>query len=239
MKNAIRKTAVLPPRVRGRVLALDCATRTGWAVCEDGKVIASGMEDFRRQKGDPPGLLYRRFRHWLLDVDRQHRVDAFAYEQAHLRGMAATTLALALTTRVVELAVDGGRDVSAVHTSTIKLWFTGNGAADKQAMHDRAWAILGRVPVDDNEADAVALGLLVTRAEEEWPSVCRWARQVPQGLETISTGSRPTPATPGTEDGKRQGMTVREFGEWLERFPQDPALGSVFGHLRGVEGGQG
>lgn len=164
MKKDRTKKAVLPARTGGRVLALDCATRTGWAVAQDGQVIASGMWDFRRQKGEHPGHLYRRFRQWLEETAWMYQPETFAYEQAHQRGRAATEMAMAMTTRVVEEAAKTTAPVLAVHTGTIKLWFTGNGAADKQAMHDRAWQVLGRVPVDDNEADAVALALLVTRA---------------------------------------------------------------------------
>jgi Holliday junction resolvasome RuvABC endonuclease subunit len=143
------------------VLALDCATRTGWAVVEDGRVVASGMEDFRRRKDEHPGAIFGRFWDLVESLVCDYDPAALAYEQAHHRGGAATRLCVGMTTRVEEIGAEQTLPVHAVHSSAVKRTFVGQGNADKRAMHDRAWKILMRVPVDDNEADAVALGLCV------------------------------------------------------------------------------
>lgn len=148
------------------ILAVDCATRTGWAVVRGGQVLASGMQDFRRRKGDHPGHLFLEFRKWCDCLAVIHGAQMLAYEQAHHRGRAATEICVGLTTRVLEVGSMHGLPVVAVHSSKVKMAATGKGNADKQAMHDAAWRILGRVPVDDNEADAVFLGLHVSRRED-------------------------------------------------------------------------
>jgi len=143
-----------------KTLALDCATRTGWAVIEAGKVVDSGMKDFRRMKADVRGDQFRRFREWLEEKVTRYRPSKIRYEQAHHRGRAATEFCIGYTTRAEEVAATAGIGIEAVHTSKIKMFATGKGNAGKMEMHDAAWKVLGRVPVDDNEADAVMLGLM-------------------------------------------------------------------------------
>ena len=50
-----------------RVLALDLATKTGWALW-DGARIESGVQDFTPQRGDSPGMRYHLFNRWLTDM---------------------------------------------------------------------------------------------------------------------------------------------------------------------------
>lgn len=147
-----------PPRVR-RLLALDCATRTGWAIIEGGEVVESGMKEFLKKKDDHPGKRFGLFDGWLCEIVYRHNIDALVFEQAHHRGGAATRVCVGLTTLVKQTAYTFRIPVSSIHSGTIKKFATGNGRASKRDMHDAAWEVLERVPVDDNEADAVFLGL--------------------------------------------------------------------------------
>lgn len=149
------------------ILALDMASKTGWALIRDGKVLESGVQDFTKRRGESNGLMFLRFRRWLHGLisevgHKAERPDQFvqliAYEQAHFRG-ASTEILLGLQTRAQEMAAEFGIESAPVHTSTLKKWACGSGRADKEKMKERAKESLGREPLDDNEADAVCVGL--------------------------------------------------------------------------------
>jgi Holliday junction resolvasome RuvABC endonuclease subunit len=141
------------------ILALDLATVTGWALVSDGRVIESGAQDFTKRRGESNGLLFLRARKWLAELAAMQRPGLVAYEAAHFRGGAATEICVGLQTRAQELAAELGVESAPVPTSTLKKWATGSGSADKAAMVIRAAQVLRRQPIDDNEADAVLLGL--------------------------------------------------------------------------------
>lgn len=142
------------------ILALDCATKTGWALIDDGKVIASGVEDFSKRRGESNGLMFLRFRRWLREMLVPIDVKLVTYEQAHHRGGAATEICVNLTGRVQEACADSNIEYAPIHTATLKKWATGKGKGDKQAMIEAATAKTGITPQDDNEADAILLGLM-------------------------------------------------------------------------------
>ncbi len=152
------------------ILALDLATRTGWAVVRDGRVVESGVQTFDKRRGESNGVLFLRARKWLSEFGRpspaasaqgllRARPDLVAYEQAHFRGGAATEICVGLQTRAQEIAAEWGVESAPVPTSTLKKWATGVGRAEKPAMIAWAAGKIGRQPEDDNEADAIAVGL--------------------------------------------------------------------------------
>lgn len=147
----------------GWALALDCATKTGFCVVDmyTGKIISSGVQDFKKKRGESNGLMFMKFRRWLRDLLTETKACApqglalVAYERAHFRGGAATELCVGMQTRVQELAEEFGVPSAPVTTSELKLAFTGSGRASKAAMEEHAKRYLKRDPEDDNEADAV------------------------------------------------------------------------------------
>ena len=139
------------------ILALDTATKTGWAIIQDGKLIESGVQDFTKQRGSSNGILFLNFRHWLRQILLDNQVTFVIYEQAHHRGGAATEICVNLTGRVQECCSELGIEYTTVHTATLKKWATGVGNADKGEMMVRASIELGRRPIDSNEADAVMM----------------------------------------------------------------------------------
>jgi Holliday junction resolvasome RuvABC endonuclease subunit len=143
------------------ILALDCATKTGWCLMKDGKVFESGVQDFSKSRGESNGAMFLRFRQWLhmmMDgLGWEREVHLVIYEAAHHRGGAATEIAVNMTGRVQELAEEAHIPFASVHTGTLKKFATGNGAASKEDMVRQAAIMLGRQPIDDNEADAVHL----------------------------------------------------------------------------------
>ena len=149
-----------------RILALDLATKTGWAMW-DGARMESGVQDFTKRRGESNGMLFLRFNQWLGTITARHLmnfgscVDLMVFEQAHHRGGAATEIAVGLMTRVLEFGARYGIDHTSVHSLTLKKWATGSGKADKVIM--RAAACKFTKPerhiglMGDDEADAILL----------------------------------------------------------------------------------
>ena len=117
------------------ILALDQATRCGWAVVnDDGTVLDSGVWDLadKHRGGESRGMRYIRFRHMLDEVlNRWTRINLLCHEQTLLRGGAATEVANGLKALILMAGEVYGLDVTCVHTTELKKWATGHGNADK------------------------------------------------------------------------------------------------------------
>ncbi|BBO72772.1 hypothetical protein DSCW_01890 [Desulfosarcina widdelii] len=137
-----------------KILALDLATKTGWATSAG---HTSGVQTFDVKRGESPGMRFLRCRAWLNDMlQLLGGIDIIVYEQAHHRGGAATACCVGLVSTVQAFAAEHGIELMAVHTGELKRWATGKGNANKPAMIEAARA-RGWVPFDDNEADAELL----------------------------------------------------------------------------------
>lgn len=139
-------------------LALDLGTTTGWAIRSAGGLITSGTASFRPGRYEGGGMRYLRFGNWLNELcSLTEPFGAIYFEE--VRRHAATDAAhvygglMATLTAWAEL-----REIpyQGVPVGTIKKHATGKGNAPKEAMIAAARA-RGFAPVDDNEADALAL----------------------------------------------------------------------------------
>jgi hypothetical protein len=140
------------------ILALDFGTTTGWAMALPDGGIVSGTVSFRPSRYDGGGMRYVRFRAWLDGIaDDTRGIAAVHFEEvrrhlstdaAHVHGGLLATLTAWCEER--SIAYQG------VPVGTIKRHITGKGNADKAAV---IAAVRGRghSPVDDNEADAIAI----------------------------------------------------------------------------------
>ncbi len=136
------------------VLAVDIATKTGWATNIN---RTSGVQVFDVKRGESPGMRFLRCRGWLSEMlSLLGGIDVIAYEQAHHRGGAATACCVGLVSTVQAFAAEHGIELMAVHTGELKRWATGKGNAGKPAMIEAARA-RGWHSVDDNGADAQLL----------------------------------------------------------------------------------
>lgn len=153
------------PRSDIRVLALDCAQTTGYALVTSRGVELSGAEDLNpnrsRKAKKPRGRVFIDFRVWLTGLIDLLEPTHIAYEEPHHRGRGATLMGVGLMTRVEELACQYGLTVIGVHTGTLKLRTTGDGKAEKDAMMVAASRRAGRKITSSDEGDAVCLGDLV------------------------------------------------------------------------------
>lgn len=170
------------------VLGIDQALLTGWAICVDGEIDTYGTKDFKKIRGKDNGKLFWEQRLWIVDslntIIENYNPTHFLlmYERAHHRGLAATTLAMAFTTRMAEEVychkynlnnpdrddvphklVDMSYDN--VSSNVLKKYATGSGVAQKPEMVKAAQKILmdqgclmcDLHNMDDNEADAIHL----------------------------------------------------------------------------------
>ncbi|GHC41337.1 hypothetical protein GCM10007291_49060 [Gemmobacter nanjingensis] len=140
------------------MLALDLGTTTGWALRGHDGLITTGTASFKSGRYDGGGMRYLRFTNWLTELDRlSGPISAIWFEEvrrhagtdaAHVYGGLMATLTAWCELRSVPY--------QGVPVGTIKRHATGKGNAPKEAMIAAARA-RGFSPVDDNEADAIAL----------------------------------------------------------------------------------
>ncbi len=142
-----------------KILGLDIATKTGWCLMEDMKILESGVEDFTIKRGESPGMKFLRFRHWLDQLFHITMPKVIFYEQAHYRGGAATECCVGLITRVHEKAAEMGINYQGVHSSTLKKFIAGHGKADKKVIMGIIEQKFSIKVIDDNHADAIAICL--------------------------------------------------------------------------------
>lgn len=135
-----------------RILALDLATKTGWAT--NYPIEESGVDTFDVRRGESPGTRYLRFVAWLREKIKIIGPELIVFEKAHHRGGAATEIAAGFATHLQSTCAELGVEHLSVHTGTLKKFATGSGNANKYIMMKRYRAVFGRHPIDDNEADA-------------------------------------------------------------------------------------
>ena len=146
------------------IIALDCATKTGWAIANlDGTIRESGVQSFAKKRGESNGIMFLRFRRWLMELVENATVSyggkpyVLVYERAHFRGGAPTEIGVGLQTRVQEVGAELSFPTLPVATGSLKKFATGIGNASKEDMMTAAGIVLGRRPISDDEADAVML----------------------------------------------------------------------------------
>lgn len=149
------------------VLALDLATKTGWALRDRSGNLESGVQEFELKRGESAGMRFLRFRKWMKDMIAlgelgtkysQNEPGLILFEQAHHRGGAATQLCVGLVTNVLADAAQHGVEHMSVHSATLKKFATGSGKSSKEEMITKAKEFYPNVILlDDNHADALLM----------------------------------------------------------------------------------
>ena len=140
------------------ILALDLGTTTGWALRSSDGAITSGSAGFRPQRFEGGGMRFLRFKRWLAELkDMTGGIHALYFEEVrrHVSTDAAHAYGGFLATLTAwcehhQIPYQG------VPVGTIKKHATGKGNSSKDDVLS-AMRALGHAPVDDNEADALAL----------------------------------------------------------------------------------
>jgi len=144
-----------------RLLALDLGTTTGFCI-GDSRHSISGTASFKPGRFEGGGMRFVRFANWLTDMASADPFDQVAFEEvrrhagtdaAHVYGGLMATLTAWCEAR--------GVPYQGIPVGTIKKHWTGKGNASKDDMTDAAKR-RGLSPIDDNEADALAIFSFVT-----------------------------------------------------------------------------
>lgn len=132
-----------------QILALDMATKTGWATNS-----TSGVEDFRKKPGDSRGMIFIRFTAWLREMVTLNKPDLIVYERPHARGRAANELLNGLLAHLQTLCERRNIEFTDCPSTTLKRYAAGKGNASKEDMMESYRIRFQTEPIDDNEADA-------------------------------------------------------------------------------------
>ena len=141
-----------------KILTLDLGTKTGWALKDRNNQISSGTESFKPQRFEGGGMRYLRFKKWLEELNQlSGGINQIYFEEVrrHL-GVDAAHAYGGFLAHLSAWCEDSKIPYLGIPVGTIKKSLTGKGNANKQAMID-AVKDLGFNPIDDNEADALAL----------------------------------------------------------------------------------
>ena len=141
-----------------RVLGLDLATNTGFAIGDLGGVPRFGGHRLP-STGDDLGRFLAAFEDWLLGTIRREVPDRVFFEAPILSQSTMTARKLmCLAGETERICLRRRLPVFEVVISTAKKFITGHGQADKQmvveAVRARGWMVN-----NDNEADACAIWL--------------------------------------------------------------------------------
>jgi Holliday junction resolvasome RuvABC endonuclease subunit len=139
------------------ILALDLGTTTGYAWKAAEMTIISGTWDLKPRRFEGGGMRFVRFREKLELLAKSCGIKTIYFEEVrrHL-GTDAAHVYGGLMGVLTGWCEERNIPYEGIPVGTIKKFWTGLGNANKQQMIDEAVA-RGYAPVDDNEADAIAL----------------------------------------------------------------------------------
>ena len=149
------------------ILALDLGSRLGWAARMPDGGIVSGTKQFKPDRFEGGGMQWVRFRHWLGTIAFRTHVQRIVFEE--VRRHAGTTAAHiygGFLAHLSEYCEGTLIPYSSLPVGTIKRFATGKGNANKEAVI-AAIRARGFKPLDDNEADALAILLCAEDQEKE------------------------------------------------------------------------
>ncbi len=142
----------------GSILTLDLGTQTGWAIHSlSRQTITSGTESFKTDRWQGGGMKFLRFTKFLSELHDCEIFSVVYFEEVrrHL-GVDAAHAYGGFLAHLTAWCESEGIAYAGVPVGTIKKFITGKGNASKSLVIS-AVEKLGHTPVDDNEADALAL----------------------------------------------------------------------------------
>ena len=140
------------------ILALDLGTHTGWALHQLDGTITSGTENFKPHRFEGGGMRFLRFKQWLNELlAASVHINAVYFEEVRRHaGVDAAHAYGGFMGHLTAWCEHHNIPYQGVPVGTIKKHATGKGNAGKNEMIAAA-IVRGHTPVDDNEADALAL----------------------------------------------------------------------------------
>jgi len=140
------------------ILTLDLGTQTGWALRQPDAAVTSGSQTFKPGRFEGGGMRFLRFKRWLTELKQAtDGLDAVYFEEVRRHaGVDAAHLYGGFLAHLTAWCEHHAIPYQGVPVGTIKKHATGKGNASKADMVS-AMRTRGFQPVDDNEADALAL----------------------------------------------------------------------------------
>lgn len=146
-----------------KILALDLATTTGYALLANG-ILSSGAANFSRKQGrktiadDHLGESFIQFQIWLREQIRLNNPDVIVFEEpmGNFKSSHARNVVVGFRGIVMVNAAHYRILLYGYSQSSIKKFATGSGRADKQLMEASAIMKFPEQEIqDDNQADAL------------------------------------------------------------------------------------
>lgn len=136
-----------------KILALDVATKCGWATD-----LASGVWDLTIKRDESSGMRLIRFKAKVLEIIKSEKIDLVVFERTAGEHKSALIIQAELHGVLKLILEDLKINYRAYSAGEIKKYATGNGNASKIKMFDAA---IKQFPdlniIDDNHADALWL----------------------------------------------------------------------------------
>ena len=137
-----------------KILALDLATVTGWAINEP---KTYGTWNLKIKKDESDGMRVIRFKRKLAEVFECCHPNLVVFERPAGRNARAIITQSELMGVVKSMCIESDIPYRAYSASEIKMLATGKGNSGKPLVVAAAREKLGYAGVDDNEADALWL----------------------------------------------------------------------------------
>lgn len=134
-----------------KILALDIATKTGWA-CD----TASGVWNLKPNRGESEGMRVVRFKAKVKELIELEGIDVIAYERQAGMHKSSIMVASEMVGVLKDLCISKGVELACYSASEIKKFATGKGNANKEAMISSAQKYCVDI-IDDNHADSLHL----------------------------------------------------------------------------------
>ena len=136
-----------------KILALDIATKTGWATD-----TASGVWNLQPARGESIGMRVVRFKAKVKEMIKIEGIELIAYEMPAGRHKAAIMVASQMVGVLMDLCENYGVNYTPYTSTAVKKLATGKGNAGKPAVMAAARKKFTDVLIiDDNHADALWL----------------------------------------------------------------------------------
>jgi crossover junction endodeoxyribonuclease RuvC len=140
------------------LLALDLGTTTGFAIRDlKSSLVLSGRWEFKNSRYEGGGMRYLRFRRELEKLYGGAPISVVAFEEVRRHaGTDAAHVYGGLLATLTAFCEENSIPYEGIPVGTIKRFWTGKGNASKEQMIEAA-VRHGYEPIDDNEADAIAI----------------------------------------------------------------------------------
>ena len=139
------------------LLALDLGTNTGFCIGHSVGANISGTANFKPSRYDGGGMRFVKFRKWLNELKAAYPIERVVFEEVRRHaGTDAAHVYGGLLATLTAWCEENEIPYESLGVGTIKREWTGKGNASKEMMIAEAIK-RGYAPLDDNEADAIAI----------------------------------------------------------------------------------